>query len=84
MSKVKCYDLIIAKSSGFAFYVNGKYDARGAYMYAENCSMTTNSVVDTANDYRFYYNDLTYGKGEYTTNSDSIKNVVMEADDWEW
>lgn len=84
LSKVKCYDLVIAKSSGFAFYVNGKYDARGAYLYAENCSMTTNSVVDTASTYRFYYNDLTYGKGAYTNNTTDIKNRTMAWDDWDW
>jgi len=84
LSKVKCYDLIIAKSSGFAFYVNGKYDSRGAYMYAENSTMTTNSVVDTASTYRFYYNDVTYGKGAYSTNSTHIKNEVMAWDDWDW
>ena len=84
MSKVKCYDLIIAKSSGFAFYVNGKYDTRGAYLYAENCTMTTNSVVDTASNYRFYYNDLTYGKGIYSDNTSYIKNYVLEWNDWDW
>lgn len=84
LSKVKCYDLIINKPSGFAFYVNGKYDARGAYLYAENCTMTTNSVVDTASTYRFYYNDLTYGKGEYTNNTSYIKNQILEWDDWDW
>ena len=84
LSKVKCYDLIINKSSGFAFYVNGKYDARGAYMYAEDVTMTTNSVVDTASTYKFYYNNLTYGKGAYTNNTSTIKNVQMAADVWEW
>lgn len=84
LSKVKCYDLIIAKSSGFAFYVNGKYDARGSYMYAENCTMTTNSVVDTESAYRFYYNNLVYGKGAYSNSSADIKNKVMEWNDWEW
>lgn len=84
MSKVKCYDLIIAKSSGFAFYVNGKYDARGAYLYAENCTMATNSVVDTASTYRFFYNNLTYGKGSYASNTSYIKNTPMAWDDWTW
>jgi hypothetical protein len=84
LSKVKCYDLIIKKPSGFAFYVNGKYDARGAYLYAENCTMTTNSVVDTASTYRFYYNDLTYGKGEYKNNTSYIKNQILEWNDWDW
>jgi hypothetical protein len=84
LSKVKCYDLEIVKSSGFAFYVNGKYDARGTFLYAENCSMTTSSVVDTANTYRFFYNNLTYKNGAYTTNSSYIKNVAMENGDWDW
>ena len=84
LSKVKCYDLIIAKSSGYAFYVNGRYDARGAYMYAENCTMTTNSVVDKASPYRFYYDNVTYGKGAYSDNTGDIKNEAMEWDDWEW
>ncbi len=84
LSKVKCYNLDIIKSSGFAFYVNGKYDGRGAYMYAENCSMTTNSVIDTASTYRFYYDNLTYGKGEYTNNTSYIQNKTMQANDWIW
>lgn len=84
LSKVKCYDLIVAKSSGFAFYVQGKYDNRGTYMYAENCTMTTNSVVDTAATYRFYYDNLVYGKGTYSNNSTYIKNNVMAWNDWEW
>lgn len=84
LSKVKCYDLIIAKSSGYAFYVQGKYDTRGTYMYAENCTMTTNSVVDTQSTYRFYYDNLTYGKGTYSNNTNYIKNKAMDWNDWEW
>ncbi len=84
LSKVKCYDLIIKKGSEFAFYVNGKYDARGAFLYADNCEMDTSSVVDYAPTYKFYYNDLTYSKGEYTTGTSDIKNEALEWNDWEW
>ena len=84
LSKTKCYNLVIEKSSGFAFYVNGKYDTRGAYLYAEDITMATTSVVDTADTYRFYYNNVTYGNGAYTSNTSYIKNVAMDRNDWIW
>ena len=86
LSKVKCYDLNIVKSSGFAFYVNGKYDARGAYLYAENCKTSTSSMLDTANPYLFYYNNLTYKSTNvpYTTTSSTIKNAYLAYDEWDW
>ena len=57
-------------------------------MYVENCDLNTTrtfGIVSTSGSYKFYHNDLTYNNGTaYTINSGSTKNVVMEADDWEW
>lgn len=95
-SKVKCYDLIITKGTGWdavAFYVNGNNAVDGvkypAYLYVENCTLnTTNTfgIVTTSGSYKFYHNGLKYNSGtsDYTNNSGSIKNVVMEWNDWEW
>ena len=48
-------------------------------------SKNTYNVVSTAGSYKFYHTGLTYNGGTaYTNNSGSIKNVVMEADDWDW
>ena len=94
-SKVKCYDLTVIKGTEWdavAFYVNGNNAVDGvkypAYMYVENCDLNTTrtfGIVSTSGSYKFYHNDLTYNNGTaYTINSGSTKNVVMEADDWEW
>ncbi len=91
-SKVKCYNLDIIKGTGgVAFYVNGNNAVDGvkypAYLYAENCSLNTTQtygVVTTNGTYKFYHSGLTYGGKAYTSNSGSIKNVIMEADDWDW
>lgn len=87
LSKVKCYDLIIEDTS-YPFYVNGKYDIRGTYLYAQDITITgTTSMVDTANTYKFYYNNVNYGKnGEkvYAINNSYQKNVTMAAKDWTW
>lgn len=93
-TKVKCYDLDIVKGSGLdavAFYVNGNNAVDGvkypAYLYAENCTLNTArafGVISYAGTYKFYHNNLTYGGILYTSNSGSIKNVVMVADDWDW
>lgn len=96
-TKVKCYDLIINKSttnlSAVAFYVNGNNAVDGvkypAYMYVENTVLNTTrtvGIVTTNGTYKFYHNGLTYNNGssEYTNNSGSIKKLVMEQSDWEW
>ena len=94
-SKVKCYNLDIIKgtASEGAFYVNGNNAVDGvkytAYLYAENCTLDatrTFAIVSTTGTYKFYHTNLTYNAGEsvYTNNSGSIKNVQMEADDWDW
>ena len=95
-SKVKCYDLTIVKGtalSAVAFYVNGNNAVDGvkytAYLYAENCTLNaanTYNVISTAGDYKFYHNGLKYNSGAatYTKNSGSIKNIAMDANDWEW
>ena len=88
MSKVKCYDLIIKDGDNDgAFYVQGKYDARGAYMYAENCTVLGNTVVSTYPTYKFFYQNVQYGVNgntNYTGNSGSNKNIYMAANDWIW
>ena len=91
-SKVKCYDLTIVKGSGWssiALYVNGNNDVGGvkypAYLYAQDCTLNTTQsfcVISTAGSYKFYHSNLVYGNKTYTTNSGSIKNVVMAANDW--
>ena len=94
-SKVKCYDLTVVKGTGWdavAFYVNGNNAVDGvkypAYMYVENCALNTTrtfGIVTTSGSYKFYHNGLTYNNGTaYTNNSGSIKNVVMDENDWEW
>ena len=84
LSKVKCYDLIIKKSNGFPFYVNGKYDSRGAYLYVQDTVVNgTNSIYDKAPTYKFYYDGLTYAKGLYTYTDSHVKNTTMDPDDWE-
>ena len=93
-SKVKCYDLTIVKGTGWdavAFYVNGNNAVDGvkypAYLYAENCALNTTrtfGVLSTAGTYKFNHYGLTYGGTAYTSNSGSIKNIVMEPGDWEW
>ena len=86
LSKVKCYDLNIIKGGqGYPFYVNGKYDARGAYMYVENCTTDTLFVESTQSVYKFYHNNLTIKNGAaYTKNSGSVLNRTMGEDSWEW
>ena len=91
-SKVKCYDLDIIKGTGwsnYAFYVNGNNDVEGvkytAYLYAENCTINTSSVVDTSASYKFYHFGVKYkGDADYTNNSGSIKNYQLPTDNWEW
>jgi len=95
-TKVKCYDLNVTKGSGWsavAFYVNGNNAVDGvkypAYMYVENCKLNTTrtfGIVTTSGTYKFYHNGLSYNNGTsaYTSNSGSIKNVVMEQTDWDW
>lgn len=92
-SKVKCYDLIIEKNTGWssvAFYVNGNQsDNRGAYLYVENCSIigaaNTYNVVSTAYPYTFWYQDLTYGKTAETMKSyTGSKAVYLPYDNWDW
>ena len=103
-TKVKCYDLIIDKTSGSTFYVNGNNAVGGvkypAYMYVENCVLNTTNfkwmtfaddgILAKASTYNFYYNNLKYADGdkeytnEYFGTKDTVKNVVMEANDWEW
>jgi len=93
-SKVKCYDLDIIKGTDWdavAFYVNGNNAVDGVkypvYMYVENCTLNTTrsfGVVTTSGSYKFYHTGLTYGGNEYTNNSGSIKNVVLEWNDWDW
>ena len=58
-----------------------------AYLYVENAQLNTTrsfGVVSTAGTYKFYHNGLTYGGTDYTQNSGSIKNVIMEDNDWDW
>ncbi|MBR3847825.1 MAG: hypothetical protein IKM21_00865 [Oscillospiraceae bacterium] len=89
MSKVKCYDLII-KDGSTPFYINGKYDARGAFMYVENITLLNNSMkISTqgiASPYKFYYYNVTTNNGAYseTESTGSIVNVKMDANTWEW
>ena len=94
-SKVKCYDLNIVKAtnslSAVAFYVNGNNAVDGvkypAYLYVEDCSLNvtnTFNIVSTASSYKFYHDGLTYGGKTYTTNSGSIKNMKLAANDWDW
>ena len=88
MSKVKCYDLII-NDDNYPFYVNGKYDARGAYMYVEDCSLIGNIASDWtpfALPCALYYSNLTYANGtkEFTTNNNYYTNTTMAPDDWDW
>ena len=93
-SKVKCVDLNVTKGTGWsdiAFYVNGNNAVDGvkypAYLYVENAQLNTTrsfGVVSTAGTYKFYHNGLTYGGTDYTQNSGSIKNVIMEDNDWDW
>ena len=88
MSKVKCYDLII-NDGNYPFYVNGKYDARGAYMYVEDCSLIGNIASDWtpfALPCALYYSNLTYANGtkEFTTNNNYYTNTTMAPDDWDW
>ncbi|MBR5460559.1 MAG: SipW-dependent-type signal peptide-containing protein [Clostridia bacterium] len=88
LSKVKCYDLIV-NDGNYPFYVNGKSDNRGAYMYVENCTLIGNFKSDTtayAAPCALYYNNLTCNNGtqNVTVNDSFCKNVVMEADDWDW
>lgn len=94
-TKVKCYDLIIQKGTGWsdiAFYVNGNNAVNGvkytAYLYAENCTINSTrsfSVVTTSGTYRFYYDNLIYGSNStYSTNRGSIQNKVLDWNDWDW
>ena len=88
LSKVKCYDLIV-NDGNYPFYVNGKSDNRGAYMYVENCTLVNNFKSDStayAAPCALYYNNLTTYNGtqSVTVNDTYCKNVVMEADDWDW
>ena len=93
-TKVKCYDLIITKGTGWdavAFYVNGNNAVDGvkypAYLYVENCTLNTTKtfgIVTTSGSYKFYHTGVTYGGTAYTKNSGSIKNVVLEWNDWDW
>jgi len=80
-----------------AFYINSNNDVDGvkydAYLYVENTVTNatnanykskvyaTNGSKNHFNHYGLKYNN---GADELTTNSGSIKNVKMEADDWEW
>ncbi len=91
-SKVKCYNLNIIKASDglYAFYVNGNNAVDGvkytAYLYAENCTIQgkTSQVVTTNGKYKFYYNGIVCNNGNYASNSSAIKNISMDANDWDW
>ena len=80
-----------------AFYINANNAVGGvkypAYMYAEDIVMNTTNANYKSKIYAtkgsncyFYHNNLKYADGtkEFTTNSGSIKNVQMAADDWDW
>ena len=90
-----CPFLNIVKGTGWdavAFYVNGNNAVDGvkypAYMYVEHCSLNTTrtfGIVTTSGSCKFYHSNLTYNNGAaYINNSGSIKNVLMESDDWDW
>ena len=95
-SKVKCYNLDIIKGNNFGdivFYVNGNNAVDGvkypAYMYVENCTLNTSrpfNILTTQPSYKFYHSGLMYNNGstEYSSNSGSTLNQVMEWNDWEW
>jgi hypothetical protein len=97
-SKVKCYDLIVQKSttdsSAVSFYVNGGNAAADgvkypAYLYVENCISNVtrdDGGVSTADVYFFYYNGMKRNSGdvEYTNESKSYKGSIISNVALEW
>ena len=95
-SKVKCYDLIIKKASGYsayAFYVNGNDSSnRGAYLYTENCSVIgvsqAYSVVTPKSPCTFWFQNLTYGSTEATQSFKATSPYQTDSylpyDNWDW
>ena len=97
-TKVKCYDLIIDKTSGCPFYVNANNTAgdgsyNPAYMYVEN-TMTNSSAsvlshLGKKSEAYFTHFGLTYSSGaaEYTKNEtvnnwDGVCHVANEQMAW--
>ncbi len=91
MSMVKCYDLTITDGNNASpFYVNGHYAAAGAYMYVENCTVTSKiGKIEfhgcAADKELFYYNNLTHNNGvDFSSKDNKVNNTTMTAEDWIW
>ncbi len=89
LTKVKCYDLVV--KGGTVFYINGKYDARGTYMYVQDTEVVNSLDIEpqgVSAPYNFYYHNLTAKGAPFVekeqVDAAPIVNKKMDPSDWIW